>query len=91
MSAYLVFTRDKTLDEHELATYSKELLATLDGHEVKVLALHGSHEDLEGASTGSGANFIKCMFCRVSDFPEFRLPRPWPTFPERWLLFRLVV
>jgi uncharacterized protein (DUF1330 family) len=51
MSAYLVFTRDKTLDEHELATYSKEVLATLAGHEVKVLALHGSHEDLEGAST----------------------------------------
>ena len=29
MSAYLIFMRDKTLDEHELATYSKELLATL--------------------------------------------------------------
>jgi glycosyltransferase involved in cell wall biosynthesis len=25
---------------------------------------------------GSGANFIKCMFCRANDFPEFRLPRP---------------
>jgi hypothetical protein len=48
MSAYMIFMRDKTLDEHELATYSKELLATLDGHEVKVLALHGSHEDPEG-------------------------------------------
>ena len=47
MSAYLIFMRDKTLDEHELATYSKELLATLAGHEVKVLALHGPHEDLE--------------------------------------------
>jgi hypothetical protein len=43
MSAYLIFMRDKTLDEHELATYSKELLATLAGREVKVLALHGSH------------------------------------------------
>ena len=28
MSAYLIFMRDKTLDEHELATYSKELLGT---------------------------------------------------------------
>ena len=36
MSACLIFMRDKTLDEHELATYSKELLATLDGHEVRV-------------------------------------------------------
>ena len=51
MSAYLIFMRDKTLDEHELATYSKEFLATLGAHEVKVLALNGSHEDLEGPST----------------------------------------
>jgi outer membrane protein, heavy metal efflux system len=34
---------------------------------------------------------LSVCFCRVNDFPEFRLPRPWPTFPERWLLFRLVV
>jgi hypothetical protein len=26
------------------------------------------------------------MFLSGDDFPEFRLPRPWPTFPERWLL-----
>ena len=31
---------------------------------------------------------ISC-FCRVNDFADFRPPRPWPTFPERWLLFRL--
>ena len=29
---------------------------------------------------------LSVCFCRVNDFPEFRLPRPWPTFPERWLL-----
>ena len=57
MSAYLIFMRAKTLDEHEPATYSKELLATLAGHEVKVLTLHGSHEDLEGAST-EGAAYV---------------------------------
>jgi hypothetical protein len=34
---------------------------------------------------------LSVCLCRVNDFPEFRLPRPWPTFPERWLLFRLVV
>ena len=44
MSAYLIFMRDKTLDEHELATYSKELLATLAGHEVKALAFYGKHK-----------------------------------------------
>jgi hypothetical protein len=28
MSAYLIFTRDKTLDEHELSTYVKEVQST---------------------------------------------------------------
>ena len=51
MSAYVIFTRDKTLDEHELATYLKEAPATFAGHEVKSLASYGAHEDLEGAST----------------------------------------
>jgi hypothetical protein len=34
---------------------------------------------------------LSVCFCRANDFPDFRPPRPWPTFPERWLLFRLVV
>jgi hypothetical protein len=46
MKAYAVFTRYKTLDKDELATYSKDTPATLAGHEGKVLALNGSHEDL---------------------------------------------
>src|ERR1700751_4716494 len=62
--------RDKTLDEHELATYSKELLATLAGREVKVLALHGSHEDLEGAST-EGAIIL--------EFPGIEAAKGWYT------------
>jgi uncharacterized protein (DUF1330 family) len=48
MSAYVIFTRDKTLDERELAAYSKDVPATLAGHPAKVLALYGAHEDLEG-------------------------------------------
>jgi uncharacterized protein (DUF1330 family) len=51
MKGYLVFTRDETLDKDELATYSKDVPATLAGHEFKILALYGAHEDLEGAST----------------------------------------
>jgi uncharacterized protein (DUF1330 family) len=68
MSAYLIFTRDKMLDEHELATYSKEVLATLAGHEVKVLALHGSHEDLEGASTEGAV---------ILEFPGIEAAKAW--------------
>jgi hypothetical protein len=51
VSAYLIFTRDKTLARHELVTYSKQVPATLAGREAKVLASYGSREDLEGAST----------------------------------------
>ena len=40
--------RDKTLDEHELATYSKELLATLAGMRLRFSLFTVSHEDLEG-------------------------------------------
>ena len=43
MSAYLIFTRDKTLDAQELTTYSKEVPATLAGHEANLLVLYGSH------------------------------------------------
>ncbi len=48
MSTYLIFTREKTLDERELAIYSKAVPATLAGHAPKVLAFYGPHEDLEG-------------------------------------------
>jgi hypothetical protein len=44
MTAYPIFTRGKTLDESELATYSKEAPATLARHEAKVLAYYGAHE-----------------------------------------------
>jgi uncharacterized protein (DUF1330 family) len=56
MSAYLVFTREKMLDAHEMATYSKEVPATLTGHPVKILALYGAQEDLEGPPTGRHGN-----------------------------------
>lgn len=51
MSAYIIFTREKTLDQNELDLYSKAVPATLAGHEVKILALYGSYEDLEGGPT----------------------------------------
>jgi uncharacterized protein (DUF1330 family) len=51
MSAYLVFTREKTLNEQEMVAYSKEAPATLAGHEARTLAFYGAHEDLEGPST----------------------------------------
>ena len=68
MSAYLIFTRDKTLDERELAIYGKEVPATLGGHPAKVLALYGTHEDLEGAPTEGTV---------ILEFPSTEVAKAW--------------
>lgn len=68
MSAYMVFTREKTLNRQELDTYSKEVPATLTGHEVKLLALYGSHEDLEGDPTEGTV---------ILEFPSSEAAKAW--------------
>src|SRR5262249_48281456 len=68
MSAYVVLTREKTLDELELATHSKDAPATLAGHEVKVLAVNGSREDLEGPSTEGTV---------ILEFPSIEAAKAW--------------
>jgi uncharacterized protein (DUF1330 family) len=61
------------LDEDELATYSKEVPATLAGHEVKILALYGLHEDLEGPSTEGTV---------VRQFPSMDAAKAWYNGPS---------
>jgi len=73
MSAYMVFTRDKTLHQNELNLYSKEVPATLAGHEVKILALYGRHEDLEGDSTEGTV---------ILEFPSIEAAKAWYDGPE---------
>jgi uncharacterized protein (DUF1330 family) len=73
MSAYLVFTRDKMLDESEMATYSKQVPATLAGHEVKILALYGAHEELEGPSTDGTV---------ILEFPSAAAAKAWYDSPR---------
>jgi len=72
MAAYLVFTRDKTLDERELAIYTKDAPATLAGHEVKALAFYGLHEDLEGPSTEGIV---------ILEFPTAEAAKAWYNSP----------
>ncbi len=72
MSAYLIFTRDKTLDEQELAVYSKDAAATLAGHEAKPLAFYGSHEDLEGTPTEGVV---------ILQFPSMDAAKAWYNSP----------
>ncbi len=74
MSSYLIFTREKTIDEGELAAYAKEAPATLDGHEVKVLTFYGPHEDLEGPATEGTV---------ILEFPSTEAAKAWydgPTY-----------
>jgi hypothetical protein len=46
MSAYLVFTRGKTLDKAGLKTNWEKIEGTSEGHQVKVLVAYGRHECL---------------------------------------------
>jgi uncharacterized protein (DUF1330 family) len=48
MSAYIIFTRDQTIDAAELNLYNKQVLATMEGHAVEILAAYGAHQVLEG-------------------------------------------
>jgi uncharacterized protein (DUF1330 family) len=68
MSAYVIFTLEKTLDKLELDAYAKDVAETLAGHEVKVLALYGPHEDLEGSSTKGAV---------VLEFPSIEAAKAW--------------
>ena len=48
MPAYMVFIREKTLDQSELEAYWSKIPSTLEGHPIKVLAAYGRHVTLEG-------------------------------------------
>ena len=48
MAAYLIFMREKTLDQSELKAYWAKIRATMEGHPIKVLAAYGRHVTLEG-------------------------------------------
>jgi len=48
MSAYIVFTRTKTLDQKELEAYWAGIKDTMKGHPIDVLVAYGNHEVLEG-------------------------------------------
>jgi uncharacterized protein (DUF1330 family) len=72
MSAYIVFTRDQTLDAQELATYNQLVPATLEGHPVKILALYGAHEELEGPANEGTV---------IVEFPTVEAAKAWYNSP----------
>ncbi len=72
MSTYMVFTRENMLDAQEMATYSKEVGASFAGHDFKILARYGPHEDLEGASTEGSV---------LLEFPSTEAAKAWYDSP----------
>ena len=48
MPAFMVFIREKTLDQPELEAYWAKIGATLEGRPIKILAAYGRHVTLEG-------------------------------------------
>jgi uncharacterized protein (DUF1330 family) len=72
MSAYLLFTREKTLDEAELKIYWDKIRATFAGHQVKVLVNYGRFEVLEGDPVEGIV---------IAEFPSFEAARAWYESP----------
>ena len=67
MSAYVVFTRTRTIDQKELETYWVGIKATMEGHPIDVLVAYGKHEVLEGDP-------IEGMV--IAKFPSVKSPKP---------------
>ena len=49
MTAYMIFTREKTTNQAELDKYGPMAGAASAGHELTPLVVYGKHEVLEGA------------------------------------------
>jgi uncharacterized protein (DUF1330 family) len=68
MSAYIVFTRAKTIDQKELDKYRAGIKATMKDHPIEVLAADGKHEVLEGDPI-EGMVIVK--------FPSVKAAKDW--------------
>ena len=68
MSAYVVFTRTKTIDQKELEKYRTGNKATMKDHPIEVLVADGKHEVLEGDPI-EGMVIVK--------FPSVKAAKDW--------------
>jgi uncharacterized protein (DUF1330 family) len=72
MTAYIVFTRDKTLDKAELDTYSANVGPAMAGHTFTAHAVYGAHEVLEGPPVEGVV---------ILSFPTFAEAKAWYDSP----------
>jgi uncharacterized protein (DUF1330 family) len=68
MPAYMVFIREKTLDQSELEAYWSKIRTTLEGRPIKILAAYGKHVTLEGPEVEGVV---------VAEFPTLEEARAW--------------
>jgi len=73
MAAYVIFTREKTLDQNEMEAYIKAAPAGFVGHTVKVLATHTEFEVIEGPAVESVV---------LLEFPTMDAAKAWYYSPE---------
>jgi uncharacterized protein (DUF1330 family) len=72
VSAYLVFIRERTFNASEMEYYWANIRATFAGHEVRVLAAYGAHQDLEGSATEGTV---------IAQFPSMQAAKDWYDSP----------
>jgi uncharacterized protein (DUF1330 family) len=72
VSAYFIFTREKTLDQAEMDIYHQQVKATFVGHDIKVLAAYGPFEDVEGAPSEGTV---------IAEFPTMEAAKAWYDSP----------
>lgn len=76
MPAYMVFLREKTLDQSELEAYWEKVKGALDGRPIRALAAYGKHLTLEGAEVEGVV---------IAEFPTLEEARDWyysPAYQE---------
>jgi uncharacterized protein (DUF1330 family) len=72
MSAYLVFTKVRTLDAAEMAVYTNEVAESFKGHPIKLLAAYGAQEVLEGDPVEGVV---------IVEFPSYQAAKQWYDSP----------
>ncbi len=72
MTAYVVFMREKTLDQSELEAYWEKVTGTSDGRPLKGPAAYGKHLTLEGPDVEGVV---------IAEFPTLDEARDWYESP----------
>jgi uncharacterized protein (DUF1330 family) len=72
MPAYVIFIRERTLDQSELDTYATMAPPTLEGLPIKFLAAYGRQEVLEGPAPEGVA---------IAEFPSLEEAKHWYESP----------